>query len=382
MRPLFVLALITAFAISCEAAKRATVGQLEQALNADIAAHKSEEQIARRLDSMELSERLTETTLSRLTLSFAAGSPPALALQLLADQSAFLDPPENELPPTPAPDEATQTRILQAARDYADQVLPHLPDLLATRTTFRFDNSPQVLSKDQWPVRIGLHLVDTSSHEISIRDQRETHQGSAFWQAGTGLTSGGEFGSILAMVLSDTAKSKVTWSHWEQTADGRAGVFHFFVPKSDSHFEVISSLEREGGSEMTATPHIKGRTVSTLTSQPNISSANNSVFRDTSAYNGSLWIDPEKGTIFRIAIEGAVKSETLQRAAILVQYGPVQMGGNTFICPVRSLALSSAIFDPQALQGDSPTEWLNETVFTSYHRFGSSVTVVPETQKQ
>ncbi len=74
-----------------------------------------------------------------------------------------------------------------------------------------------------------------------------------------------------------------------------------------------------------------------------------------------------------------------QRASIMVQYGPVQIGNSEFICPVLSVALSMALSganpDPIThLPGDAPTLWLNESMFTRYRRFGSTVRVVPGAQ--
>ena len=57
------------------------------------AEHKPDGEIARQIASMKLSERLTEATLGRLNVHLDRGSQAVLALQLLADQSAFLDPP-------------------------------------------------------------------------------------------------------------------------------------------------------------------------------------------------------------------------------------------------------------------------------------------------
>jgi hypothetical protein len=72
-------------------------------------------------------------------------------------------------------------------------------------------------------------------------------------------------------------------------------------------------------------------------------------------------------------------SDPFRRAAILVEYGTVQIADSTFICPVRSLALSIAAFDVQAGSGDAPTQWLNETLFTGYHRFAGTTRVLADT---
>ncbi len=111
----FALLMIFLLVVFPAAAKRVTVAQLEQVLVIASAAHKSDADMVRQIDGMDLSERLTETTLDRLTAQLALGAQAALALRLLADQSAFLNPPNSELPPTAAPDDAAQQRMLDAA---------------------------------------------------------------------------------------------------------------------------------------------------------------------------------------------------------------------------------------------------------------------------
>ena len=93
MRRLILLLLAMAVVIPAGAARRVTVAQLEEALAAAILEHRPDADVARQVNAMELSERLTENTLNRFAGKLALQPRTALALQLLADQSAFLDPP-------------------------------------------------------------------------------------------------------------------------------------------------------------------------------------------------------------------------------------------------------------------------------------------------
>ena len=256
-RPPIFLLLLAAVCLPAGAARRDTVEQLERTLASAYSAHKPDADIAREIIAVELSERLTAPTLQGLEARLQPGAQAAQALQLLADQSAFLDPPAAELPSTPAPHPAAQQRMLNAARSYVSQTLPRLPNFLATRVINRYDDSPQALKKGAWPVRAGLHQVDTSSREISVRDERENQpptQGSAVWQRQIGLISGGEFGTTLGMILTDTLQGKLTWSHWEQIASSPAAVFQYSVPGDASHFELLSTLQREATIEGFAEP--------------------------------------------------------------------------------------------------------------------------------
>ena len=387
-RRLILLVLLASLTSIAGASKRVTVAQLEQALSAAHTAHKPDAEIARQIGGLELSERLTEATLNRLAAYLDAGSQAALALQLLADQSAFLDPPASEIPSTAAPGDAAQQRMIEAARRYVAQTVPRLPNLFAIRTTNRYDDSPYEVKKGGWPVRSGLHLVNTSSREISIFDERtnqSTNASSANWQEQSGLVSGGEFGSTLSMILSDTVNGKVAWSHWEQTPTGQVAVFQYSVPSSASHFEVINSLQRETPLEGTATPSVGSRQGSGIETKPSGGGSNMSTFLTRPGYHGSLWVDPVTGSILRITMDADTKgSAQFKRAAIMVQYGPVQIAESTFICPVRSLALSMAVnganLDPLTrMPGDAPTVWLNESLFAGYHRFAATTRIVKDT---
>jgi ethanolamine transporter EutH len=66
MRWWMLLVFLTSLVPYAGAAKRVTVAQLEQALTAAQSAHKADAEIARQIGGFELSERLTEASLSRL----------------------------------------------------------------------------------------------------------------------------------------------------------------------------------------------------------------------------------------------------------------------------------------------------------------------------
>jgi hypothetical protein len=367
------LGLFAAMTLPAGAAKRVTVAQLELALAAATAAHKADAEMARTIAGMVLSERLSEGTLERLDTRLNAGPQVALAMQLLADQSAFLDLPASELPAENAPDQAAQLRMFDAAAHYVAEAMARLPNFLATRSTSRFDDSPQEMKKGAWPVRAGLHQVDRSSREVSIHVERENDShsdGSAVWEDRKGLTSWGEFGTVLGMILGDAVNGKVSWSHWEQTALGQSAVFHYSVPKSASHFEVLRFGARPGSLAAVITPRTYGVQAGSVASDIVI-------LHDKRGYEGSLWLDPANGTILRITIEADSKGNAAyQQAAMLVQYGAVEIGGGRFILPVRSVALSKVAISAEASTGDAPSEWLNETQFTGYHRFASTTRIL------
>ena len=164
-----VFSLVLGFAASpAWAAKRVSIAQLEQMLTADRAARRSDVDIAKHIAGIELSERLTQEGLKRLQQPFAGDSRAATALFLLADRSAFLELPASELPSTPPPDAQGQQHLLEMARKFVLETLPQLPNLLATRTTYSFDDSPQELLRGEYPQRAGMHLIGTGKAEVSV----------------------------------------------------------------------------------------------------------------------------------------------------------------------------------------------------------------------
>jgi VWFA-related protein len=399
MRRLILLAVLAATAFPAGAAKRLTVAQLEQSLSADSASHRPDADIARRVGGLELSERLTEPTLDRFAARIALGPRTALALRLLADQSAFLDPPEGELPATAAPDAPTQQRMLDAARGYVVQTVPRLPNFFATRTTNRFDDSPQVLEQGGWPVRGGLHPVGAVSRKITFRDGKEVQDAAMDAVAGKadpkaeaelGLHTWGEFGPELSIVLADIGKGKAAFSHWEQTQAGLAAVYRYSVPKSASHYAVSyccihERIEGEGPRVNYAGRNQYGQ--STYDSK----NVDFHPFSETPGYRGSLSIDPATGAVLRVTLEAELGGgDPLLRAATVVEYGPVTIGEQSYICPVRSLAFSMAEAgagsSPPPAPGSNGPAWtaptpillVNETSFTEYHRLGSTIRMLAE----
>ena len=375
MRQVLILALLGMMALPSLAGRRMSVAQLEQTLNADSDRHKPDAEIARQVRMIELSERLTDPTFDRLSRQFAADSQAGLALRLLADQSSFLDPPASELPATPPPDAATQHQLLEAAQRFALQVLPHLPDFLATRATLSFDDSPQEVTKGGYFQRMGLHLVGTSKTEVSVRDEQNpsTSPTAAPPQTQGGLMTWGEFGSTLLIILSDSSQGRTTWSHWEQASSGQVGVFHYEVPTAVSHYEIVTPVERVQPGFRSEPSAATGGAIAMA------ARSSTKWIRTKPSYRGSLWIDPSTGTILRASLIADLSGNSaLNRGAIVVEYGRVTIADKTFICPVRSLALSSAPSTVNDTFEGATTEWLNENLFTNYHIFAATSRILTE----
>jgi hypothetical protein len=390
MRKLILFALLATAWCSAHATRHLTVAQLEKTLTSSADRHHADADMVRMFGDFDLTERLTDETRVRICDSLHLGPKTTLALQLLADESALLDPPHAELPSDPAPDAAAQKRILDAAMNYVTRTLPRLPDLLATRTTYTFNDTPQIFKVNEWPVRAGLHLVGRSSREINFRDDSaaaaapQTGNAAPAHPAEHGLQSYGDFGRLLGVILVDTHASPAAFHHWERSSSGLVAVYRYSVPKPDSHYAVdycclfdrLRTSTRGGGRRGGAVSGSMPTSAATL-------------FHKVPAYHGSLFIDPASGVIRRVTLEAEMGDSPISRAATVIDYGPVVIGERPFVCPLRSMnvyegpaeagppASELPVTMPRSLEATG-TLYINETSYANYHRLGSTVRVLSD----
>jgi VWFA-related protein len=386
MRRLFLIGLLAAGSMPAFAAHRVSVAQLEQALSSAVAKHHADSDIARQIGDMELSERLTDPTLDRLVKDLHLLPQATLALQLLADESAVLDPPKEELPATAPPDAEGQQRILSAARGYVVDTIPRLPNFFATRSTIRFDDSAQAVHQGEWPIRAGFHSAGSSSRMVTVRDGHEVadsaQEVSAKSDQSMGLYSFGEFGPVLARTLTDLANGKIEFSHWEASPVGVVAVYHYSVPKVDSHYQVhfCCMVDREFVGQA-AGPQNRNRPGYHIGAVNEMKTSGPKAFDVTPAYHGTLAIEPTSGAIVRMTLDAELDpQDPIIRATTVVEYGRVVIGRAAFICPVRSVAISAQPLGPSATGTPTggPVVSINETTFAEYHRLGSTSRMVAD----
>jgi VWFA-related protein len=366
------------------------VDEMQQIIAQEQAAHKSDGAIAERLAQLQLTERLSRPALQNISAQVHPGPRTAEQLDILADTSALLPPPSNAFLDVPSPDMKSQAAMYQAAIDYVVNTMARLPNFIATRQTRSFDNEPLVVGHTGYAPNTDEHLVGTFARQITYRDGKEVSDangnGKRKAAAGPrGLATWGEFGPALAIVLSDSLKGRVTWSHWEQTAEGKLGVFHYRVPKAASHFVVsycCSWNALNSGSTAATAGFRNNPTNQYAGTGPNNEASDAISYHGTPAYHGDLYIDPQSGAVLRVTVDAELESTAvLTRASLAIQYGKVDIGGHTYICPMRSVAISADRDRPGLAAGGQSDEIvrLNETTFADYHRFGSTSRILPGT---
>jgi len=319
MRHSVLLLLGLAFASSALAARNCSLDQLA----VQVARYRNlkDDVAAQRVSELELTERPSASDLEKLR-SELPGEKSRLALNLLADQAVFLDPPASEIPALQPPNAARQREILELASAYVARSIPLLPNLLAIRETSRFEDRPLMQNASGTTAYEPLHLTGTGSEEVTYRAGREEVRGGdagRMVRGTVGLTPWGVFGPILGVVLGDAARGTLVWSHWEQGRANLEAVFRYSVPKAASHYAVdYCCVARQDFSEP-------------------------STFRKITGYHGAIALDPTNGTVLRMTVQADLRdSDPITRADVSVEYGPVEMGGKVYICPIRSIAISSA----------------------------------------
>jgi hypothetical protein len=297
---------------------RITGEQLEQTLSA--ARGEPDGKVAARLSRTEVSDRLSAATLARCE-AYLTGPRAKEALLALADQSAFLDPPAAEMPALPMPDAESRQAMMALTVSYVTKAIHQLPNLFATRTTSTFQDDLQIEKP--------LHPAGRYKASILYRNGDESLHPQLFQSKPPGMTTSGEFGPVLGTALLDAAQGKLVWSHWEQGLAGPEAVFRYVVTADRSHYMVEQQAV---------------------------------------AYEGEIAIDPGTGTIFRLVLRGDVESINPKLSAeILVEYGPVELGGKTYICPLKSVAFSQELV----------LGWLNHVVFDQYHVYHATARILP-----
>jgi VWFA-related protein len=315
--------LVVAIAFPSFAADRAISGQVSvEQLERMLAASKGkgDAEIAKQLSSTELTERLSSAKFEQLKVGLP-GEKSQRALLALADTAAFLNPPSSEIPATAPPNASTQRRMMALAVAYLAKTLPLLPNLSATRETIRFETHPSRFDEGP-PAENPLRPVSRSVVTVFYRDGKEymdsgASQGSKSRSADKGLTTWGEFGPILGTILIDAARSQLVWSHWELGGSGPQAVFRYSVPKEKSHYEVrFCCVTQSYGMEVDYLSQRVG-------------------------YHGEITLDPDSGMILRLTVIADPEAgNPISLASLVVEYGPEEMGGKTYFCPVRGIALA------------------------------------------
>lgn len=295
------------------AASRVTVDQLEAIIHA--ARGMKDAKVASSISDLELSERISASRIKRIEGDLP-GVKAQQALLALADSAEFLDLPAAEKLTLAPPDAKAQASLIHSTIDYLRKTIPKIPDFLATRVTTSFEDTPR---KDATLYSHAvfyqpLHFVSVSSREVVNREGREQTEGEGEREKITaappvGLTTSGEFGSVLICLGTDAFSGGMIWKRWEASAYGPVAIFQYAVPLQRSHFLL----------------HVPGEKK-----------------QRPSAYHGEITVDPANGVIVRATLIAEMKpDDAVSKAQLLVTFEPVEIAGMRYFLASRSVALST-----------------------------------------
>jgi hypothetical protein len=347
MRWLAMLLMMAWMSLPALAAHKVKVRELRQILVE--ARGNSDGRLAGRLGGLELSERLGGAELARWEAELP-GKKSRRALELLADAAAFLDPPGSAGSGTSTPEMEAQLQMVTLGIQYVKSVLPRLPNFTATRETRRYREVTPVGPHGQETIlaHAPTEEVGDAVETLLYRNGEETVDALKTARMRTGipgaeLTTHGVFGPMLGVVMADAIRGTLTWGWWEQDADNPVAVFRFAVPKEKSHYLVEFCCFQSG-------------------------KARNHEFRAYAAYHGEVALDPTTGTVLRLVIVADMEPQApILKSGVLVEYGPVAIGGETTYCPVRSVSMQVEWERETGFVQSS----LNDVAFSRYHKFGS-----------
>ena len=351
--------------------EKVTVAQLEELVH-------SQTDLLQRLDNLELTERLSTPRLDAL-LTVIHSERERQALTADADLSIALQPPAGEIVNRPPPPVEEQRAILQRTFDYLQKAIPKLPDFYAFRDTVRFEE-PLERDTETWKMPHqdqSLHfaaeghatVLYRNGQEVVKKKQKLGKRAVVRGVRARDLEIQGTFGPILTYVLTaaTTSPSTLGWKRWERGKYGDLAVFSYRVASTNTGPEITYCCLPEGDG--------------------------NTPYRNGTGTYGEFAVNPDTGAIMRIVISADLDEERdpdvpLIRSHVMVEYGPQELGGKTYICPQRSVEVSRGRSERElyewgmvfSLYGYFET-MINDVTFGEYHKFGSEVRILPGFQE-
>jgi hypothetical protein len=198
--------------------EKVTVAQLEELVH-------SQSGLLRKLESLELTERLSTPRLDAL-LKVIHSERERQALTTVADLSLALAPPADEIVNRPAPPLEEQRAMIGRTFDYLQNAIPKLPDFYALRNTVRFEE-PAERDNESWKMphqdqtlhfASGEHatVLYRNGDEVVDKKQKLGKRQVASGSRTRNLETRGTFGPILSFVLraAATSPSSIEWKRW------------------------------------------------------------------------------------------------------------------------------------------------------------------------
>ena len=320
-------------------AQTLTVDALVRLVRSSIELGHKDKQVAKYLETVQLSEKLDTGTIEDLE-GDGAGPHTLEALKALQAASAKLEKAapvvEEKRPERPAPSPEEQDRILEAVRQYAMSYTRQLPDFICTQVTRRYVDPTGM---QFW------HKQDTITAKLSYFNQQEEYKvvlvnnypvTMDMHDVG-GSTSTGEFGSMMKELFDPETDAQFKWVRWGKLRGRLCHVYQYSVRKSRSKWSISFEIS-------------EGNTVRTIP-----------------AYRGFVFVDNDTEMVTRITLE-AVNIEPsfpVQEASTELDYELIPISGQEFMLPLK--------FEMNMRQGRMLTK--NDVEFRLYNKYSANASI-------
>ena len=355
--------LALSFALALQAQMQMNVSQLADFVRSELALRQhTDKQIAAGLKKIQLSEKLTDKTITDLEAQ-GAGPKTAEALRRLRDESAGLKhlsadvtsspatAPDNTLtkgpatatlsaaaPPAPPPNSVQQQQIIDLMRQYAMSYTDNLPNFVCVEVVHqavdpnggdRYQTIGNILSKVSYNEGRENYQVYSQNGQL-VETSMERLRGG-------GAVSSGEFGSMMREIFDPASNAEISWEKWIGLRGRTMAVFNYFIDSGHSKYSI--SYSSGPGDEQ----------------------------RIITAYRGLIYADANTGEIDRIKFVAVdiPRSFPVSRATETLDYDLATINGQQYVVPLRALLLMQAPHQSAR----------NELYFRNYRRFGTESTI-------
>ena len=322
--------------LPAQAQMKMSVKQLQAFVRSSIELKHQDRQVAKYLEKIELTERLSASAVEDLQAD-GAGPKTLEALQTMIAASVKLPPPAEDAPEVepagpPPPSPAEQQKLLAEVREYAENYTKRLPDFLCLQVTRRYYD----------PTGLEFYrLADTVATRLSYVEQKEDYKvilvdnkpsDVSYDQLG-GATSTGEFGSLMRELFDPDSEANFTWERWGKLRGRLTHVFRYRVRTSRSKWRVSYEKQQE---------IIVG-------------------------YSGNVYVDADVPMVVRITMEAEdiPPAFPIQRAATTLDYDFSKIGDAEYMLPLKA----------EVRMREGKLLLKNEVEFRRYQKFGAEATI-------
>jgi hypothetical protein len=328
-------------ALAAYGQRQMSVPDLVTFIKSSIQLHNDDRAVADAVKRLKLTNRLDAGTVEDLQ-GLGAGPRTLAALRELITASASLPvvtpaaPPLPQAvipPPSPVELKMILAEITEKALDYTKS----LPNFICAQVTTRsFDPS----GTESW------HQEDKIQEQLSYVDGKEDYKvvmvnnlpvGNMKHEQLGGITSSGEFGTMLYQIFTPQTQTQFDWERWATLRGKRMYVFSFRVAQPNSDYSIYHQPS--------------GRTI-------------------VAGYHGLIYADAVTKQIMRIKMDcDGLEAFPINQVSLTLDYAPTKISEQDFVLPMAA--------EVRSREGRRLARNLMQ--FSLYRKFSSEATITFET---